>query len=258
MESKKNDGIMHLPTFVTARRAISLNKTYVGIAIFIAILALTAWNPNVWASKFKGTSNSTINAGYNGTTGQALNGNQGLPLLSIPFYAFPPLMLVTPIVVLFVYDKNNGVLEYLLSLGMTQRDIYLRYLKASLLLVAIYFVIFTIVDIAYSYAFFTASATSTLFIVLPIAIVIIMSVVAFMITMMMTFSSLQRTRIGSNQPLAMLVGVACTIPGYIIPLALPFNIALVAEILEAVMLAVTASVFIIYSGKLIKREKFLP
>ncbi len=63
----------------------------------------------------------------------------------------PLLMLATPVLLLFVYDKNNGVLEYLLSLGMTQRDIYMRYLKAMLLLASVFLVIFVPATLVYGY-----------------------------------------------------------------------------------------------------------
>ena len=45
---------------------------------------------------------------------------------------------------LFVYDKNNGVLEYLLSTGLDQLDIFKGYVKASLAL-ATYLLVFAII-----------------------------------------------------------------------------------------------------------------
>src|SRR6202011_2842298 len=55
-------------------------------------------------------------------------------LISVPLQVFAALAFTTPVLLLYVYDKNNGVLEYFLSLGMDQGDIYRRYLKAALIL----------------------------------------------------------------------------------------------------------------------------
>lgn len=38
----------------------------------------------------------------------------------MPLDVLPAMMLSMAVLILFVYDKNNGVLEYLFSLGMTQ------------------------------------------------------------------------------------------------------------------------------------------
>src|SRR5271157_1315875 len=112
-------------------------------------------------------------------------------------------MILTPVVMLFVYDKNNGVLEYLLSLGMTQRDIYLRYLKAALLLVLIFSVLFVPAVLAYGYVVYGAGAVATILPIPFLAIPFSLAVTAVTIMAMMTFSSLQKTRAGSNQPLGL-------------------------------------------------------
>ena len=54
--------------------------------------------------------------------------------------AFGILIFATPVILLYVYDKNNGVLEYLLSLGWNQSDIFKRYLKAALFLALTLFI----------------------------------------------------------------------------------------------------------------------
>jgi len=45
--------------------------------------------------------------------------------------------MATPVLLLFVYDKNNGVLEYMLSIGMTQSSLFRSYLQAALALAGI-------------------------------------------------------------------------------------------------------------------------
>ena len=146
--------------------------------------------------------------------GKWSEGRFGTPLLVVPLDVVPLLMLATPVLLLFVYDKNNGVLEYLLSLGMTQRDIYMRYLKAALLLASIFFVIFVPATFAYGYAVYGAGAVATILPIPLIAVPFSLVVVSFMVMAMMAFSSLQKTRAGSNQPLGLIIGWLATTPGY--------------------------------------------
>ena len=108
---------------------------------------------------------SNIIASNAALAGKSSKAGSGLPLLAVPLDMVPLLMIATPVVLLFVYDKNNGVLEYLLSLGMTQRDIYMRYLKAALLLTFIFSIIFVPVVLAYGYVTQGAGAVAT---ILPI------------------------------------------------------------------------------------------
>ena len=54
------------------------------------------------------------------------------PILSVAFLSLSALLFSLPVVMLFVYDKNNGVFEYLLSTGLDQLDIFKGYVKASL------------------------------------------------------------------------------------------------------------------------------
>jgi hypothetical protein len=162
------------------------------------------------------------------------------------------------VVMLFVYDKNNGVLEYLLSLGMTQRDIYMRYLKAALLLVFIFSILFVPAVLAYGYVVYGAGAVATILPIPLLAIPFSLAVTAFMIMTMMTFSSLQKTRAGSNQPLGMFVGVLSTVPAYLVPFIFSFEAGIYADLGIAAIIALVALVFLMLSEKLIRREKFLP
>src|SRR5208283_1631496 len=63
-------------------------------------------------------------------------GNVGtiLSLMVVPFSAVVGLLITTPIYLLYVADKNAGLLEYLLAVGMGQRSVFWGYLKAALLL----------------------------------------------------------------------------------------------------------------------------
>lgn len=247
---------------VTAKRALGLNKFYVAIAIIIGIGVLIFLNPTyVNISKYSNSSNASnhsINITTVASTETGANAALGLPLLAVPFSVMPMLMLTTPMVILFVYDKNNGVLEYLISLGMTQRDIYARYLNAALLVAASYLLIFGALNLLYSFVLFGTIYLSTMLMILGIGALIALSTVAFIITMMMIFSSLQKTRSGGNQPLAISLGLVGVFPGYFIPFLLPYSTAIAVEIVQGAIIAAVALILIAMSSRLIQREKFLP
>lgn len=232
----KETGIMNSPTMATARRALGITKTYIVMAIFFSVMAIAVWG----------------NVMYVGTS-------TGTPALAVPLDMIPLLMLATPVVLLFVYDKNNGVLEYVFSLGMTQRDIYMRYLKAALLVTFVFSIIFAPAVLAYTYAFWGgAGAVATILPIPLVAIPFALSAVAFMVTAMMAFSSLQKTRAGSNQPLGLIVGWLITLPAYLVPFIFSFEAAIYADLAIATIIAVVVFIFLMSSEKLIRREKFLP
>ncbi|MDE1871280.1 MAG: hypothetical protein KGI06_03505 [Candidatus Micrarchaeota archaeon] len=259
-------GIMDAPTLVTARRAFGISKTYVAATIFMSVLAIALWGSVMYINVNTNTSNSTISntlavntvASNAILTGKSSKAGSGVPLLALPLDMIPVVMLLTPVVLLFVYDKNNGVLEYMLSLGMTQRDIYMRYLKAALLLVFIFEILFVTVDFAYGYLLYGAGAVATIIPIPLLAIPFSLAITAFMIMAMMAFSALQKTRAGSNQPLGLLVGVLSTVPAYLVPFVVPFAIGVYVDLGIAVAIAAVALVFLMYSDKLIRNEKLLP
>ncbi|MDE1860528.1 MAG: hypothetical protein KGH72_02305 [Candidatus Micrarchaeota archaeon] len=251
---------------VTAKRALSLGKIYVALTVLMFFIALIAWNFNLYVTPSSQANVTASNETSNVMTANAAAGKaalaagsfSGIGLLTVPLDVLPMLLTVSPIVILFVYDKNNGVLEYLLSLGMTQRDIYMRYLGGAMLLAVVFLAFFVPADLAYSYLLYGADgAYRTALILGPVAL-IGLSGMAFMITMMMIFSSLQKTRAGSNQPMATMVGMATTLPAYATAFAFSYQDALMADIAVGVVLAIIAIILLLMSGKLIKREKFLP
>jgi hypothetical protein len=241
----KNQEVRENSVVITARRALGLSKMYIFIAILITVIRLTIINQ---------ASMGLIRNVY-----AKVVSSSELSLLTVPFDVLPVTMLITLIIILFVYDKNNGVLEYLLSLGMTQRDIYLRYLYAALLIACIYLIIFIAADTLYSYALSGISSIVTLLPTLAIGVIIAFSTVAFVITMMMAFSVLQKSRAGGNQPLAILLGTFVgVVPGYFIPFLFTFNTAILLEIVQASILVLIALAVILLSSRLISREKLLP
>jgi hypothetical protein len=265
MAQVTNTGIIDAPSFVTARRALGISKTYIAMTVFMMVLAIAVWNPAYYARGGllnNSTSNSitgnVLPGGSISSPHKAADSFTGLPFLAVPLNMIPAMMIASAVLILFVYDKNNGVLEYLLSLGMTQRGIYMRYLKATLLLVIVESIIFTIADSLYIWEFFGIKSLAAIIPVLLITIPFSLSIMAFMVIAMMAFSSLQKMRAGSNQPLGLVVGAAASIPGYFIPFALPFMEAFYADIAMIAIMACISAAFLAYSGKLIRREKFLP
>jgi hypothetical protein len=250
-------------TIVTAKRALGLSKMYLAIAIILGIAVVFFLDPTYLgaASTSNSISNNSTASSSNSiaSTGHLKSAIvSSVALLAVPFSILPMLMLTTPMVILFVYDKNNGVLEYLLSLGMTQRQIYARYLTAALLIASLYILIFGALNIGYSYLTSGSQFTAELLLILTIGGIIAISTVAFMITMMMIFSVLQKSRAGGNQPLAITLGLVGVGPGYIIPFIFTFNTAIIVEIIQAAIIAGVTITLVASSGKLVKREKLLP
>ncbi len=269
MPTKENGkkGMKDAPTLVTARRALGISKTYIAIAIFMSVLAIAVWGNVMYVgvganSTSNGTTSNALpgnTASHNATlAGKVSRAGSGVPLLALPLDMVPVITILTPIVMLFVYDKNNGVLEYLLSLGMTQREIYMRYLKAALLLVSIFLILFVPSVLAYGYVVYGAVAVTTIFQIPLLAIPFSLAMTAFTIMAMMAFSSLQKTRAGSNQPLGLVVGLLITVPAYLVPFIFPFEAGIYADLAIAAIIALVALLFLKSSEKLIRREKLLP
>ena len=97
----------------------------------------------------------------------------------------------------------------------------------------------------------------TLLEVSGLVIVIALPIVFFQSLLMMAFSSLQKQRIGSNQPLGVVIGVLMVMPAYIAPLALP-SLALAVDLVLAGVIAALGLLMYLSSGRLISREKLLP
>jgi hypothetical protein len=245
---EQDTGFRENQIIVAAKRALGLNKFYVAIAIAIGLGVIFFLNPTLATSSTSSNNSTSISSAT----------SSPLPLFAVPFSVVPMLMLTTPMVVLFVYDKNNGVLEYLISLGMTQGDIFARYLKAALLVAVSYLLIFGTLNLLYSFVRFGTTYLSTMLLILGIGALIAVSTVAFIMTMMMVFSSLQKARTGGNQPLAVSLGLVGVFPGYFIPFIFPYDTAIAVEIVQGAIIAVVALIPIFMSSRLVSREKFLP
>lgn len=188
-----------------------------------------------------------------------LAGSSSAPvfLLPVSFMSYGLLTFTTPVTLLYVYDKNNGVLEYLLSLGWNQSDIFKQYLKAALFLA---FTLFLCGAAAVLIA--GAIAGSTAVFLLDLLAVLLtaflgFSVVSLVIVSMMAFSSLQKQRVGGNAPLAMVLGVPFILPTFYLSF-LGFIPEIIAFLAICLLAGALSAVLLFLSSRLIRREKMLP
>lgn len=234
---------------IIAKRSVSLSKTYLVIGVFLTLVGLVFSSLSGLVSN---VSTTGIPTGANATA--VANTAEGVPFLSVPFQALAATMFATPVLLLFVYDKNNGVLEYLLSLGMNQRDIYRQYLKAALILAAAIVAFDVIVDVTVGLIEGAAGLTLE---ISGLVVALALAAVSFGTLLMMSFSSLQKQRMGSNQPLGMAIGAFVVMPSYLLPLVIP-SIAFWVDLLLAGVIVGLALLTYSLSSRLISREKLLP
>lgn len=232
---------------IIAKRSISLGKTYIIISAFLAILGIFISNIE---NSLAGLNISSIPTSANESALAT-----SLPLISIPIMVFAVLTFTTPVMLLYVYDKNNGVLEYFLSLGMDRDDVYKSYVLASQFLAAIMIAFEIAVNVvagllldANHFVLFEES------LLVP---VIGLPVVALVTMIMGAFGSLQKQRIGSNQPLGVGLGVLFVLPTYIIPFVIP-GLAILADLVIASLIVLSTLLVFVLASRLISREKLLP
>lgn len=229
--------------WIVLKRSISLSKTHVFLALAIAA--------NGMLFSFAGNL-----LGQRSMLLSYVDAQTSLPFLVIPFMTTSSLALTIPVVLLFVYDKNNGVLEKFLSLGMNQAAIYKRYLKAALLLVLIFlpFAIF----VFFVAGWITGLETTILLGSSGLVAILAISIVTLVSTAMMSFSSLQKERIGANQPVGVGIGGLVVLPNYIIPFVFPADTTMVLELVIGIAIGAVSVLLLFLSSRLIKREKLLP
>jgi hypothetical protein len=80
----------------------------------------------------------------------------------------------------------------------------------------------------------------------------------FLVTVcMVAFSSLQKTPMGANQPLGVVIGIIPMFPALILPLAFP-EYAVIIDLLIAAVILLISVALLLSIGRLILREKLLP
>jgi len=177
------------------------------------------------------------------------------PFLSIALLSLSAVLASFPVIMLYVYDKNNGVLEYLLSTGLDQLDIFKGFVKASLVL-ATYLLAFavtlnTIVGVLLGISLTLLASIAILTFAIGITEVFLVSVC------MIAFSSLQKTPMGANQPLGVIIGIIPMFPTLLLPILLP-RYAIIVDLIVAFIMLIASSVLLLSIGRLILREKLLP
>ena len=227
---------------VTMKRSVRLSRSYFVLGIVITVHGIIISNIM-----------SIIPADSANPAPIDLSNN--FPILSVAILSLSSLLFSLPVVMLFVYDKTNGVLEYLLSTGLDQLDIFKGYVKASLTL-ATYLLVFAIIlNTAMGFTLGTSLGLLASMAALTFAIGI--SEVFLVTVCMMAFSSLQKTPMGANQPLGVIIGIIPMFPALILPLAFPAQ-AIVIDFLIAVITLLVSLVLLLSTGRLILREKLLP
>ena len=227
---------------VTMKRSTRLSKSYIIIGVFLALYGVILSNLM-----------SIIPPDLN--TPAAVDLTNSFPLLSIALLSMSAVLFALPVIMLFVYDKNNGVLEYLLSTGLDQLDIFKGYVKASLVL-ATYLLIFAII-LNTAVGILVGTGLTLLASIAILTFAIGISEVFLVSVCMVAFSSLQRTPMGANQPLGVIVGVVPMFPALILPLVFP-KYAIVVDLTIAAITLLASLSLLLSTGRLIRREKLLP
>ena len=227
---------------VTMKRSIKLSRTYFILGIVMTLYGIILSNIM-----------SIIPIGSSVPPPIDLSNN--FPILSVALLSLSALLFSLPVIMLFVYDKNNGVLEYLLSTGLDQLDIFKGYVKASLAL-AVYLLAFavtlnTIIGGVLGTNLNLLASMPILTFALGISEVFLVSVC------MIAFSALQKTPMGANQPLGVIIGVIPMFPALILPIIFPAH-ALAIDLSVAAITIIASLVLLLSVGRLILREKLLP
>jgi hypothetical protein len=221
---------------IFAKRSLNLSKIQAGVGVGLSVLGIFLI---FILSLLAGTSNAAVF------------------FISVSLMTLGLLMFTMPVTLLYVYDKNNGVLEYLLSLGWNQSDVFKQYLKAALLLALILFTgegaaILIAGAITGSIAVFLLDL-----LMLFLTAFLGFSVVSLVTVAMMAFSSLQKQRVGANTPLGTAIGIPFIFPTFYLSF-----IGFIPELIVVLALCILAGALsaglLLLSSRLIRREKMLP
>jgi hypothetical protein len=227
---------------VTMKRSIKLSRTYFILGIVMTLYGIIL-------------SNIMSIIPLDSTVPPPIDLSNNFPILSVALFSLSALLFSLPVIMLFVYDKNNGVLEYLLSTGLDQLDIFKGYVKASLAL-AVYLLAFavtlnTIIGGILGTTLNLLTSMPILTFALGISEVFLVSVC------MIAFSALQKTPMGANQPLGVIIGIIPMFPALILPIIFPSH-AIIIDLSVAAITIIASLALLLSVGRLILREKLLP
>jgi hypothetical protein len=184
--------------------------------------------------------------------GQTVNVGAVLGLEVAPLVALAGLIITMPVYLLFVSDKNAGVLEYLLAVGMSQRDVFKGYLKAALILSLVAMGPPVLLNLALApNGFWMALEVGALALVTGGADVA-------MVTVLMTgFSSMQRKPTGMNSPIGISIGAVILLPELMLMVVLGESLIWL-DVSVALGILAAALLLLLSLEKFISREKLLP
>ncbi len=212
-----------------AKRSVNVGKMYIGVGLFVLainiIVPLQARLSNIFVA-------------------------QSLSLMGIV-----GLIGTIPVMLLFVHDRENGTLEYLLSIGMDQVDIFMGYLLASLAVGGIMLALSAAGIIGAM--LYVGALSATVLTSLALSLFMGLSVICLVNVLMMSFASLQRQPIGMNQPLGIAIGAFILLGFMFIPMLFPAA-ATTLQLVVAVAIFVISVLAVLSAPKLIRREKLLP
>jgi len=226
------------------KRSVKLSRTYFIMGVLMAVFGTAI--SNVY---------SLIPADLLNIEGTSIDLMNSMPLVSVSLLSMSALMFSMPVMMLFVFDKNTGVLEYLLSTGLNQFDVYKGYVKASLSLASILLVFSNVLNTAIG--IYLGTSLDFLATVVVLTFAVGLSGVLLGAVSMMAFSSFQKTQLGANQPLGIAIGMVPVLPALMVPFIFP-SYALVIIISIAIVTLLFSLGLLLLSGRLIPREKLLP
>lgn len=226
-----------------AKRGLKLGIAYVALSIFITVIGVIVSVTMRLIPANLGNVPSTVN----------LNAYVGL--IGVPLVSMGGLMAGMPTTMLFVHDKENGTLEYLLSMGFDQRDIFRTYLSASIMLGL---PLLVGGGVAVSLAdLLTGGGAALAGTVLVCILGLGLAVIALTTVLMTAFGALQKQPMGMNQPLGIAIGAFVLVGAMLAPLGAPHD-ALVFELAVAAAVVIVSLGLLAATPRLIRREKMLP
>lgn len=229
----------------TMKRSIRLSRSYIIIGIIVALYGVVLSNLMTIIP-------SLIPADI--STPIPIDLASNFPLLSIALLSMSAVLFALPVIMLYVYDKNNGVLEYLLATGLDQLDVFKGYVKASLVM-ATYLMVFA-VSLNTAVGLLLGTSFTMLVTIAVLTLAIGYSEVFLVTVCMVAFSSLQKTSTGANQPLGVLIGIIPMFPALILPLVFP-TYAIIVDLIIAAITLIISFTLLLSTGRLIQREKLL-
>jgi len=226
-----------------AKRGMSLGIMYVALSFFLAVLGIIL-------SAVGGLVPGNLN-----TQGAPVDVRAYLSLIPVPIVGIAGLMASMPVSLLFVHDKENGTLEYLLSMGFDQRDVFRAYLTASLILGLPPLVIGG--GASGIVALLLGRGAGIAGTIVVCSLTMGAAVVALTTVLMSAFTSLQRQPMGMNQPLGIAIGAFVLVGALMAPPAAG-SLAIVVELIISGIVAALSLTLLALTPRLIRREKMLP